>query len=224
MKALLALKLLTWNIGQAYLGSLYESRAADRHLVAVADLVKKEAPDAFCAQEFKDDGQIKRLKDLLPGYEAYPAKEDPRITDRGSALFLKEPASLAEIEMEGGRFPVASIRGGAATIACVHLSGFNQERRRRQVQSIIDWGNTAAGPAFVMGDMNFNPTSLDYANMTAAFADASRGVGATHATGYQLDYIFARTRAKLSSKARAVVGYRQGLMDHTPVAAEIRVD
>lgn len=224
MKTLLALKLLTWNIGQAYIGDLYDSRVSDKHLGHVANFVKTEAPDAFCAQEFVNQEQMKKLKALLPGYELYPAEEDPVITDRSSALFLKEEAKLTIIEMEGGKFPAAVIRDGKATIACVHLSGFNQERRRKQVQSVVDWGGKAAGVVFVMGDMNFSPTSLDYTNMTAAFTDASSGVGSTHAVGHQLDYIFARTKEKLSSKAKAVAGHRVGLMDHTPVRAELSVE
>lgn len=224
MKTLLALKLLTWNIGQAYLGDLYESRVSDRHLPAIAAFVKAEAPDAFCAQEFKDKAQVERLRRLLPGYAAYPAEEDPRITDRGSALFLKEGAELSFIEMEGGRFPAAGIRGGEAVIACVHLSGFNGARRLRQVGALVDWARRASGALFVMGDMNFRPMSREHAEMSAAFQDASAGIGQTHAAGHQIDYIFARAPGRLSARARAVVGRRQGLMDHLPVAAEISLE
>lgn len=225
MKTLLALKLLTWNIGQAYFDNApYETRAWDKHFAHIAEFVKAEAPDAFCAQEFIDKAQMERLKALLPGYALYPTVTDPNITDRTSALFLKEDGKAEVLEMEGGKFAAAVIRDGKATLACVHLSGFNQERRKKQVQSIVDWAGKAAGEVFVMGDMNFAPTSLEYANMTAAFTDASKGVGATHATGNQIDYIFVRTVAKPASKARAVVGQRRGLMDHTPVAAEITLE
>src|ERR1041384_5927057 len=64
-----SLRLLTWNIGYAELED--DTRAHDKDLPAVADLILREDPDAVALQELTGNTQLKTLLGLLRG--KYPA-------------------------------------------------------------------------------------------------------------------------------------------------------
>src|SRR5262245_17319091 len=58
-----ALRLLTWNIGYAELED--DTRAHDKDLPAVADVIRREDPDAVALQELTGNEQLDTLVDLL---------------------------------------------------------------------------------------------------------------------------------------------------------------
>src|SRR5215510_2500923 len=60
-----SLRLLTWNIGYAELED--DTRAHDKDLPAVADVILREDPDAVALQELTGNTQLKTLLGLLHG-------------------------------------------------------------------------------------------------------------------------------------------------------------
>src|ERR1041385_859496 len=60
-----SLRLLTWNIGYAELED--DTRAHDKDLPAVADLILREDPDAVALQELTGKTQLNTLLGLLQG-------------------------------------------------------------------------------------------------------------------------------------------------------------
>src|ERR1043165_10191422 len=58
-----SLRLLTWNIGYAELED--DTRAHDKDLPAVADVIMREDPDAVALQELADKTQLDTLLGLL---------------------------------------------------------------------------------------------------------------------------------------------------------------
>src|ERR1041385_8932226 len=60
-----SLRLLTWNIGYAELED--DTRAHDKDLPAVADVILREDPDAVALQELTGNTQLKNFFGLLRG-------------------------------------------------------------------------------------------------------------------------------------------------------------
>src|SRR6185369_9748913 len=60
-----SLRLLTWNIGYAELED--DTRAHDKDLPAVADVIIREDPDAVALQELTGNDQFNELLGLLQG-------------------------------------------------------------------------------------------------------------------------------------------------------------
>ena len=60
-----SLRLLTWNIGYAELED--DTRAHNKDLPAIAEVILREAPDAVALQELTGTAQLKILLDLLHG-------------------------------------------------------------------------------------------------------------------------------------------------------------
>src|SRR6187397_106684 len=59
------LRLLTWNIGYAELED--DTRAHDKDLPAVAEVIQRESPDAVALQELTGKAQLNTLLKLLNG-------------------------------------------------------------------------------------------------------------------------------------------------------------
>src|ERR1041385_2611795 len=60
-----SVRLLTWNIGYAELED--DTRAHDKDLPAIAELILKKEPDAIALQELTGGGQLNVLLGLLKG-------------------------------------------------------------------------------------------------------------------------------------------------------------
>ena len=60
-----SIRLLTWNIGYAELED--DTRAHDKDLPAVADVILREDPDAIALQELTGNAQLEALLRLLHG-------------------------------------------------------------------------------------------------------------------------------------------------------------
>src|SRR4029453_10787679 len=85
--ALHSLRLLTWNIGYAELED--DTRAHDKDLPAVADVILREDADAVALQEVTGNTQLKTLLRLL-GAKYRGAFAQQGNTDRYEALLVKD--------------------------------------------------------------------------------------------------------------------------------------
>src|SRR5256885_15105527 len=82
-----SLRLLTWNIGYAELED--DTRAHDKDLPAVADVILREDPDAVALQELTGNAQLNVLLGLLRG--KYRGALAPRGNgDRFEAVLVKQ--------------------------------------------------------------------------------------------------------------------------------------
>src|ERR1044071_5139149 len=82
-----SLRLLTWNIGYAELED--DTRAHDKDLPAVADVILREDPDAVALQELTGNTQLNTLVGLLHG--KYHGALAPRgNADRFEAVLVKD--------------------------------------------------------------------------------------------------------------------------------------
>ena len=81
-----SLRLLTWNIGYAELED--DTRAHDKDLPAVAELISRQDPDAVALQELTGKAQLNRLLGLLQGkYRGAVAQQGKG--DRFEAVLVK---------------------------------------------------------------------------------------------------------------------------------------
>src|SRR5262245_39926366 len=81
-----SLRLLTWNIGYAELED--DTRAHDKDLKAVAEVIQREDPDAVALQELTGSAQLKVLLGLLHGkYRGEVAQQGGG--DRFEAVLVK---------------------------------------------------------------------------------------------------------------------------------------
>src|SRR5919106_1209094 len=86
----LSLRLLTWNIGYAELED--DTRAQDKDLPAVADVILREDPDAVALQELTGKAQLNVLLGLLHGkYRGAVAQQGKG--DRFEAVLVKDPGA-----------------------------------------------------------------------------------------------------------------------------------
>src|SRR5678816_317315 len=86
-KAAHLLRLLTWNIGYAELED--DTRAHDKDLPAIADVILREDADAVALQELTGNTQLKTLLGLLHGkYRGAVAQQGN--TDRFEAVLVKD--------------------------------------------------------------------------------------------------------------------------------------
>src|SRR5215216_8203950 len=85
-----SLRLLTWNIGYAELED--DTRAHDKDLPAVAEVILREDPDAVALQELTGAAQLNVLLNLLHGkYRGALAQQGN--TDRFEAVLVKESSA-----------------------------------------------------------------------------------------------------------------------------------
>src|SRR5215467_2225284 len=82
-----SLRLLTWNIGYAELED--DTRAHDKDLPAVAEVILQQDPDAVALQELTGTAQLNKLLDLLQGkYRGAVAQQGKG--DRFEAVLVKD--------------------------------------------------------------------------------------------------------------------------------------
>ena len=114
-------RLLTWNIGYAELED--DTRAHDKDLPAVADVILRHEPDAVALQELTGNAQLKVLLGLLKGKYRGAVAQQGR-GDRFEAVLVKD--SGAKFTAGGGWRPVRSgcfipaarERAGSAGVEC----------------------------------------------------------------------------------------------------------
>src|SRR5215204_781744 len=86
-EAVHSLRLLTWNIGYAELED--DTRAHDKDLPAVADLIMRQDPDAIALQELTGTAQLNVLLGLLHGKYRGAVAQQGR-DDRFEAVLVKD--------------------------------------------------------------------------------------------------------------------------------------
>lgn len=225
-----SLRLLTWNIGRIHLR--WESRAADRDLAFVAQVLRQVNPQVAALQELRDPTQLGRLLALLgPGWRGQLPQD---VYDRRAALLWRVRGEPFEIPTSTGRAAQAALlrleRGRLLTVVSLHLDAFDATRRLRQGQEILDATLREAGGELILaGDFNFDVAvvardSLDqrlYRLLTSTLSDGAARAGATSLTARRIDYVFYRSAQWRVRDARVL--WREGIhgMDHRPLVVEL---
>src|SRR6185503_17443214 len=100
-EAVHSLRLLTWNIGYAELED--DTRAHDKDLPAVAEVILREDPDAVALQEVTGNAQLKILLGLLHGrYRGAVAQQGK--SDRFEAVLVKDAGAKFIPVLVGDRY------------------------------------------------------------------------------------------------------------------------
>src|SRR5689334_19952616 len=127
-----SLRLLTWNIGYAELED--DTRAHDKDLPAVADVIRREDPDAVALQELTDRTQLNTLLGLLQNkYRGSIAQQGK--SDRFEAILVKDTRATFTPVPAGARYAQAATfrsRSNASQVVLLsaHADAFNAARRR----------------------------------------------------------------------------------------------
>ena len=235
-----SLRLLTWNIGYAELED--DTRAHDKDLPAVADVILHEDPDAVALQELTGNAQLKSLLGLLHGkYRGSIAQQGKE--DRYEAVLVKDNnATFTPIPL-GGRYALAvSFRARAdapeVMLFSAHADAFNAARRRTYTEALIDWARSRAESAevFVAGDFNFelnarNETNIytdnlkhdseSYSYILRYFRDLGRNAGDTAINDRRIDYVFGPAKLQQVGRVQVLRDAAVGRMDHWPLLVEV---
>src|SRR5215211_6621497 len=100
-----SLRLLTWNIGYAELED--DTRAHDKDLPAVADVILRHDPDAVALQELTGKTQLNVLLGLLHGkYRGAVAQQGKG--DRFEAVLVKDSAATFIPVAVGAQYALAA--------------------------------------------------------------------------------------------------------------------
>ena len=230
-----SLRLLTWNICYAELED--DTRAHDKDLPAVADVIRRESPDAVALQELTGNEQLTTLLKLLK-HEYYGAVAQQGRGDRFEAVLVKDAGATFTPVPVGGRYALAvSFRSHPEIVlVSAHADAFNAARRRTYTEQLIDWAQDRAQSAtvFIAGDFNFelkaaNESNLytdnlkhdseSYSHILRSFRDLGRAAGDTAINDRRIDYVFGP--AKVNTGRVAVLrDAAVGRMDHWPLLVE----
>jgi len=236
-KAANSLRLLTWNIGYAELED--DTRAHDKDLPAVADVILRESPDAVALQELTGKAQLNTLLKLLKGqYHGAVAQQGKG--DRFEAVLVKDAGATFTPVPVGDRYALAvSVRSQPEIVlVSAHADAFNAARRRTYTEALMDWAQARAQSAtvFVAGDFNFelkaaNETNLytdnvkhdseSYSHILGSFRDLGRSAGDTAINDRRIDYIFGPTKLKDIGRVEVLRNAAVGRMDHWPLLVEV---
>src|ERR1051325_4492236 len=153
-----SVRLLTWNIGYAELED--DTRAHDKDLPSVADVILREDPDAVALQELTGNAQLNVLLDLLHGkYHGAVAQQGKE--DRFEAVLVKDASAKFVPVALGARYALGASfqpRGDTHEVLLLsaHADAFNAARRRSYTEALIDWTQARAQSAevFIAGDFN----------------------------------------------------------------------
>ena len=235
-----SLRLLTWNIGYAELED--DTRAHDKDLPAVANVILRQDPDAVALQELTGNAQLNVLLGLLQGkYRGAVAQQGKG--DRFEAVLVKDPGAKFTPVAAGGRYALAaSFRPRANTpevlVLSAHADAFNAARRRTYTEALMDWVKVRAqsSEVFIAGDFNFelkasNQTHLytdnvkhdseSYSNILRQFRDLGREAGDTAINDRRIDYIFGSARLQQIGRVQVLRDAAVGRMDHWPLLVEV---
>src|SRR5678815_1299820 len=123
-----SLRLLTWNIGYAELED--DTRAHDKDLPAIAEVILREDPDAVALQELTGNAQLKTLLGLLRGkYRGSVAEQGGG--DRFEAVLVKDARATFTPVPAGRSYALAvSFHTQQIVLLSAHADAFNAARRR----------------------------------------------------------------------------------------------
>ena len=235
-----SLRLLTWNIGYAELED--DTRAHDKDLPAVAELILRQDPDAVALQELTGNAQLNILLGLLQGkYRGAVAQQGKG--DRFEAVLVKDTGAKFIPVAAGGRYALgASFQPGSGTqeilLLSAHADAFNAAQRRIYTEALIEWAQSRAqsSEVFIAGDFNFelkatNETNLytdnvkhdseAYSHILRYFRDLGRAAGDTAINDRRIDYIFGPTTLKQTGRVEVLRDAAVGRMDHWPLLVEV---
>ena len=231
-----SLRLLTWNIGYAELED--DTRAHDKDLPAVADVIRREDPDAVALQELTGKAQLETLLRLLKG-KYHGAVAEQGSEDRFEAVLVKDAKASFTPVPAGRRYALAvSFHTPEIVLLSAHADAFNAARRRTYTEQLIDWAQERAQSAtvFIAGDFNFelkaaNESNLytdnlkhdseSYSHILRSFRDLGRGAGDTAINDRRIDYIFGPTNLARVGRVEVLRNAAVGRMDHWPLLVEV---
>jgi endonuclease/exonuclease/phosphatase family metal-dependent hydrolase len=235
-----SLRLLTWNIGYAELEN--DTRAHDKDLPAVAELIASQDPDAVALQELTGKAQLNILLGLLQGkYRGAVAQQGKG--DRFEAVLVKGTGAKFIPVPVGARYALgASFEPGSGKhkilLLSAHADAFNAAQRRIYTEALIDWAQSRApsSEVFIAGDFNFelkaaNETNLytdnvkhdseSYSHILRHFRDLGRAAGDTAINDRRIDYIFGPTTLRQTGRVEVLRNAAVGRMDHWPLLVEV---
>jgi endonuclease/exonuclease/phosphatase family metal-dependent hydrolase len=236
-----SLRLLTWNIGYAELED--DTRAHDKDLPAIADLILREDPDAVALQELTGNAQLNNLLRLLHGkYRGAVAQQGG--DDRFEAVLVKDSGVRFSPVSAGSRYAMSASfhpQQGMREVVLLsaHADAFNAARRRSYTEKLIDWAQDRAqeSEVFIAGDFNFelkadNETNLytdnlkhdseSYSHILRSFRDLGRNAGDTAINDRRIDYIFGPANVQRVGRVAVLRDAAVGRMDHWPLIVEVR--
>ena len=235
-----SLRLLTWNIGYAELED--DTRAHDKDLPAVADVILRQDPDAVALQEMTGNSQLNILLGLLHGkYRGAIAQQGKG--DRFEAVLVKDarakffPIALGASYAVGASFQPREDKEEVLLLSA-HADAFNAAHRRTYTEALVDWAQARAQSAevFIAGDFNFelkaaNQTNLytdnlkhdseSYSHILRNFRDLGRGAGDTAINDRRIDYIFGPSALEQLGRVEVLRDAAVGRMDHWPLLVEV---
>jgi endonuclease/exonuclease/phosphatase family metal-dependent hydrolase len=239
-KVLHSLRLLTWNIGYAELEN--DTRAHDKDLPAVAEVILRKDPDAVALQELTGAAQLNTLLGLLHGkYHGAVAQQGKG--DRFEAVLVKGGGATFIPVAAGARYALgASFRprqdAPEVLLLSAHADAFNAANRRTYTEDLIDWAQARAQSSrvFIAGDFNFevkaaNETNLytdnlkhdseSYSHILRYFRDLGRAAGDTAINDRRIDYIFGPPQLEQIGRVEVLRNAAVGRMDHWPLMVEV---
>jgi endonuclease/exonuclease/phosphatase family metal-dependent hydrolase len=238
-----SLRLLTWNIGYAELED--DTRAHDKDLPAVAEVLLRHDPDAIALQELTGNAQLKALLALLHGKYRGAVAQQGR-GDRFEAVLVKDGNARFTPVSVGGRYALAasfrpSSEGGEVMLLSAHADAFNAARRRTYTEELTDWAEARAqsSAVFIAGDFNFelkaaNETNLytddlkhdseSYSLILRHFRDLGREAGDTAINDRRIDYIFGPASLPQVGRVEVLRNAAVGRMDHWPLLVEVGLE
>jgi endonuclease/exonuclease/phosphatase family metal-dependent hydrolase len=235
-----SLRLLTWNIGYAELED--DTRAHDKDLPAIAEVISREDADAVALQELTGNAQLNKLLGLLHGkYRGSVAQQGK--TDRFEAVLVKDTGAQFIPVPVGDRYALgASFKANENTpqvlVLSAHADAFNAARRRKYTELLIDWAEARAqsSPVYIAGDFNFelkakNETNLytddlkhdseSYSHILRSFRDLGRAAGDTAINDRRIDYVFGPPATQRIGRVAVLRNAAVGRMDHWPLLVEV---
>jgi endonuclease/exonuclease/phosphatase family metal-dependent hydrolase len=233
-------RLLTWNIGYAELED--DTRAHDKDLPAVADVILRQEPDAVALQELTGNAQLNVLIGLLQGKYRGAVAQQGR-GDRFEAVLVKDPGAKFTPVAVGGRYALAASfrphpNAQEVLVLSAHADAFNAAKRRTYTEALLDWAKarTHSSEVFIAGDFNFelkaaNEThfytdnlkhdSVSYSHILRQFRDLGRDAGDTAINDRRIDYIFGPPRLQQLGRVEVLRDAAVGRMDHWPLIVEV---
>lgn len=224
------LRVMSWNIGKLYLS--WDSRAADRDLNYVADVIREVDPHVVALQEIRGPTQLGRLLTLLG--PQWIGRVPTDAYDRRAALLTRLPARFFQLPTSSGRTAQGGevrLRDGLeVSFVSLHLDAFDADRRLRQAEELLaSLRRSGRIQTVLAGDFNFDPAMAKhgspeqrlYSLLTDELHDAARRSGVTTVFSRRLDYIFYAGQRLAASSARVLRGRRINTMDHDPLVVEL---
>lgn len=235
-----SLRLLTWNIGYAELED--DTRAHDKDLPAVADVILRQDADAVALQELTGKAQLNVLLGLLQGKYRGSVAQQGR-GDRFEAILVKDSSATFIPVAVGARYALgASFRtrrdARQVLLLSAHADAFNAARRRAYTEALIDWTQAQgrSSEVFIAGDFNFelkaaNETNFytdnlkhdseSYSHILRYFRDLGREAGDTAINDRRIDYIFGPPALQQVGRVEVLRNAAVGRMDHWPLFVEV---